>query len=120
VPASVPAARKHAHALTLEWELPDVADDVELAVSELVTNAVHAARKRRQVSRANAAPVRLWIASDLEIILVQVWDGSPDMPVRRHAGPDDERGRGLTLVEHICRVWGTYRKGTGKVVWVVI
>jgi anti-sigma regulatory factor (Ser/Thr protein kinase) len=120
IPASVPSARKHARAVTLEWELSALVDDVELVVSELVTNAVNAALKRLHVASATSDPVRLWIGSDMESILIQVWDSSPEMPVRRQPGPSDERGRGLILAEHICRVWGTYRKGHGKVVWLVL
>jgi hypothetical protein len=121
-PASLPPARMHARTVTLGWGLQTLSENVELAVSELVTNAIEAAlRATWRVSRlGRPVPVRLWLASDLEAVLVQVWDSSPEMPVLRQTTPDDERGRGLLLVGHICRVWGTYRKGTGKVVWVVI
>jgi anti-sigma regulatory factor (Ser/Thr protein kinase) len=119
-PTSVPSARKHARAVTVRWGVQALTDDVELVVSELVTNAVEAALKTWQASKVSPLPVRLWLASDLEAVLVQVWDSSPEMPVRRNAGIDDERGRGLMLVGHLCRAWGTYPKGPGKVVWVVI
>jgi anti-sigma regulatory factor (Ser/Thr protein kinase) len=119
-PTSLPPARKHARTVTADWGLKKLADDVELVVSELVTNAVEATLKTCHVGRANPVPVRLWLASDLEAVLIQVWDSSPDMPVRRRAGMDDERGRGLLLVGDLCRAWGTYRKGIGKAVWVVL
>jgi anti-sigma regulatory factor (Ser/Thr protein kinase) len=89
-------------------------------VSELVTNAVEAAVKARPESRPAPVPVRLWLASDLDAILVRVWDSSPEMPEPSHTGPDDERGRGLVLVAALCRAWGIYGKGSGKVIWVVI
>jgi anti-sigma regulatory factor (Ser/Thr protein kinase) len=94
--------------------------DVELTVSELVTNAIEAALRARPTPMLAPIPVRLWLASDLDAVLVQVWDSSPQMPVRRHPGPNDERGRGLILVADLCRAWGMYWKGGGKIVWVVI
>lgn len=118
--ASVPSARRHARAVTLGWGLRALADDVELTVSELMTNAVEAELRVWSASRAAPVPVRLWLASDLDAILVQVWDSSPQLPVPRDAGPDDERGRGLALVAAICRASGMYWRAGGKVVWVVI
>jgi anti-sigma regulatory factor (Ser/Thr protein kinase) len=119
-PSSLPSARRHAREAALEWGLLTLADDVELVVSELVTNAVEASLRMWQVIGASPVPVRLWLASDRDAILVQVWDSSPELPVPRNAMPDDERGRGLLLVDHLRRAWGTYRKGIGKVVWVVV
>jgi anti-sigma regulatory factor (Ser/Thr protein kinase) len=120
-PISLQAARRHARAVALEWGLRPLSDDVELVVSELVTNAIEAGlRTERRVSRAGLVPVRLWLASDLDAILIQVWDSAPGMPVRRAVRLNGERGRGLLLVGCICRAWGTYRQGAGKVVWAVI
>jgi len=119
-PISVPCARRHARAVALGWGLPALADDVELTVSELTTNAVQAGLKAWPALSAAPVPVRLWLASDLDAILVQVWDSSAEMPALRDAGPDDERGRGLALVASLCRAWGMYRRSGGKVVWVVI
>src|SRR6201988_4978654 len=41
---SVPSARYHARQILLEWRLTELTTDVELLVSELVTNAVAASR----------------------------------------------------------------------------
>lgn len=117
---SVPSARRHAHDVAMQWGLKALADDVELTVSELVTNAVEAAVRTWPAFKRSPAPVRLWLASDLDAILVRVWDSSPEMPIRRDNGLYDERGRGLVLVAALCRAWGMYSKGTGKVIWVVI
>jgi hypothetical protein len=46
--------------------------------------------------------------------------GLAGLPVRRNSGFDDERGRGLMLVDHLAKDWGAYRGETGKVVWVLI
>src|SRR5262249_58411803 len=42
LPSVVACARLHARNVMCEWDLPSVADSVELVVSELVTNAVRA------------------------------------------------------------------------------
>ena len=105
-------------AVALEWGLPALADNIELIVSELVTNASRAAGISR--SDGLTAVVRMWIFSDLRCVLIRVWDSSAQMPVRRDAGLDEEGGRGLMLVEHLCSEWGTYKKADGKVIWVLV
>jgi hypothetical protein len=64
--------------------------------------------------------VRLWLARDQDSVIIRVWDASPHMPVRRDAGPDDEAGRGLLLVDALSTGWGAYQQDDGKVVWVTI
>ena len=50
-----------------------------------------------------------------------MWDGSSEMPAMcRDTGLDSDCGRGLLLVEALSKDWGTYRRGRGKVVWVLI
>jgi hypothetical protein len=60
------------------------------------------------------------MVSDGFSVIVRVWDGTDDMPVRRDAGPDQGRGPGLILVESLGQDWGAYRAETGKVVWVAM
>jgi anti-sigma regulatory factor (Ser/Thr protein kinase) len=103
----------------LEWGLPSLTEDTALVVSELVTNAVRASAYLYSDSLTTPV-VRLWLASDLRCVLVRVWDGNSQMPVRRDAGPDDDGGRGLMLVEYLSSEWGAYLKADGKVVWVVL
>jgi anti-sigma regulatory factor (Ser/Thr protein kinase) len=117
---SVPLARRRVRTVTEQWGLQALRDDVELTVSELVTNAVEAAGRTWPTSRPTPLPVCLWLASDLEAILVQVWDSSPEMPQPRVPRLDEERGRGLLLVAEVSRAWGMYWKAGGKVIWVVI
>jgi hypothetical protein len=62
----------------------------------------------------------LWLSSDLDCVLIRVWDGDRQMPVRQEAGPDEESGRGLMLVEHLSSEWGAYWKADGKVVWALV
>jgi hypothetical protein len=67
-------------------------------------------------------PIRLWLYSDEQSVLVQVWDGDHHMPERRAAAPDDESGRGLLLVETLSAEWGAYvlEGATGKITWALV
>ncbi|WP_051966709.1 ATP-binding SpoIIE family protein phosphatase [Kitasatospora mediocidica] len=99
------ARRLAGHALR-RWGLEELADNTELMVSELVTNAIqHATR-----------PVTLRLVRT-SLLRCEVGDDSPQLPRRRPAGPQDERGRGLHLVAKFAERWGATRLGGGKVVW---
>ncbi len=116
LPGAVPCARHHCRQALWEWQLPGLAEDAELLVSELVTNAVAAAT-------CSASPVRLWLLSDTARVLILVQDDSPHPPVRTQPGADAERGRGLLLVEAITSRWDWYVHqpgGVGKVTWALL
>jgi anti-sigma regulatory factor (Ser/Thr protein kinase) len=119
MPTAVGSARKHARAVALEFGLPALADDIELIVSELVTNAVQASEYLRD-SSSMPPVVRLWLASDLQCMFIRVWDGSDQVPLRQNAESDDDSGRGLMLVDALSSEWGTYSKAKGKVVWAIV
>ena len=115
LPGAVPCARLHARLLTREWGLAALVDDVEILVSELVTNAVHATRALGQ-----AVPVRLWLLADAARVLIIVWDPSPQPPVRAEPSTEAESGRGLLLVEALSHQWGTSATPAGgKTVWAL-
>jgi anti-sigma regulatory factor (Ser/Thr protein kinase) len=120
--ATAPAcARGHVRTVAREWGLAELADTAELLASELVTNAVQATGRLKARADQPAVPVvQLWLTSDGSSLVIHVWDASNDMPVRRHGAPDEERGRGLLLVEQLGKDWGSYRKDGGKVVWVML
>ena len=48
LPTATPCARLHARNIACEWGLHDLADIIELVVSELVTNAVKASTDQDQ------------------------------------------------------------------------
>jgi anti-sigma regulatory factor (Ser/Thr protein kinase) len=127
LPTAVASARAHARALIGDWGMADVAEDVELVVSELVTNAVVASTEvdgRPNYAYAGGGlPVvhlRLW--SDHVHIVIEVWDQSPRVPEATRPEPDAESGRGLLLVEALCERWGWEHvpEWPGKVVWTEI
>jgi anti-sigma regulatory factor (Ser/Thr protein kinase) len=119
LPTCVGCARKHARAVTLEFGLPELADTIELVVSELLTNSVRASNSSPDAGLTTPV-VRLWLASDLQCVLIRVWDSSSQMPVQKYPGPDDDSGRGLMLVTALASEWGAYPSANGKEVWVII
>lgn len=88
------------------WDLTELADVFELVVSELVGNAL----------RYGNGPGRLRLLRG-ERLVVEVSDTGPDLPQIQHADLGDEGGRGLQLINMLCRRWGSSRTVTGKVVW---
>ena len=119
---ATPCARLHTRAVLIEWGLNDLAEAAELIVSELVTNAVRAStgpdgRPRYDGSGLPVVVVRL--GTDHTRVLIEVWDVIAGAPVTGQAGPDDESGRGLVLVEAVCERWSweTVPGWPGKVVW---
>jgi anti-sigma regulatory factor (Ser/Thr protein kinase) len=121
IPMAPSCARRHVRAVAHEWDLAELADMAELVTSELVTNALQASDRLRIGASPPIVPVvKIWLASDRTSLVIHVWDGSAEMPVRQDGPPDQESGRGLMLVENLAKDWGTYRKGAGKVVWALI
>jgi len=59
------------------------------------------------------------LGTDHTRVLIEVWDVIAGAPVTGQAGPDDESGRGLVLVEAVCERWSweTVPGWPGKVVW---
>lgn len=88
----------------------DLIDAAQLAVSEIVTNAlVHA-----------GTPMRLRILRADKGFRVELLDGSSRMPHQRGFGAAAPTGRGLHLVEQLVTRWGAHRLEDGKVVWFEI
>ena len=117
LPTAPGCGRAWTRQILWEWGLSALQESTELLVSELVTNAVQAAR-----AATGATPVRLWLLSDTVRVVILVWDASPEPPVRMSSGDDAETGRGLLLVEAISDQWGSYpvRDEGGKVVWALV
>jgi anti-sigma regulatory factor (Ser/Thr protein kinase) len=127
LPTAVPCARLHVKHVLREWQMSQLADPVELVVAELVTNAMQASAGLTGSEFAGRwspglPPVRLWLASDGQHAVIQVWDASERQPVREAVPLDAETGRGLMLVESLSDEWGSYtpEASSGKVVWAVI
>lgn len=111
---SVPRARRLTHDRLLGWAVCDETRDLAaLVVSELVTNAVvHTA------SRHIVCELRDDHAADLLRIAVIDEGCGPDRLAPHPARDGDEdHGRGLLLVQALCRSWGAQEAGLGLEVW---
>jgi len=114
--SAVPSARLHARQIAWEWGLSTLSENIELLVSELMTNGIVAARSMQPIF-----PVRLWLLSDNTRVLVLVWDANPYLPAPAQADEYAESGRGLLLVQALSQRWGSYPTPQmgGKVVWAL-
>lgn len=105
-PASVGRARRWLSAQLEEWGLEDLDYDLNVVMSELVTNSVLHARTPITLRVIRGASVRL-----------EIEDTSPVMPSLRTHGATNTTGRGLHLVSALAASWGCSPLPGGKVVW---
>jgi anti-sigma regulatory factor (Ser/Thr protein kinase) len=106
-PYVVSAARRHAVDVGRDFLDERRCEDLALAVSELVTNAI----------RHGGDPVTLEVVPDGDGVRVEVTDGSPDLRPGREPAPLETGRRGLWLVDAVCRSWGWHPVDGGKCVW---
>ena len=114
-PRGVHDARRWAVEACREVDRSDLAECAELAVSELIGNAI----------LHGEPPVRMRMRGTPEHPRIEVSDGSrrpPVLPEARHRIDDDPLitfGRGLDIVARCATAWGADIDKTGKVVWFV-
>jgi len=94
------------------WGMDDLSDSATLALTELVANVVRHVPDRRAIVLLLRQP---------HGVRVEVTDTEPRGPEFSTA-VDEERGRGLLIVEAVTDRWGWYRTPThpthtGKTVW---
>lgn len=107
VPGAAPTARAAVRALLAGSDLAARLDDAELAVSELVTNAVLHGR----------APITVVLRLSDGTLRVAVADGSPVSPSFSMLDPTAVTGRGLMLISATADTWGVDPLPGGKSVW---
>lgn len=115
-------ARAWARAVLAAWKLDVQTENAELIVSELVTNALRASTDTdgHALYQGRGKPViHVRMLAGGERLVIEVWDTIPEAPAAKCAGPDDEGGRGLQLVETISDKWDwtTAEGWPGKCVW---
>lgn len=101
--------RRLGRAKLRHWGLGTFADSVGLLLTELVTNALRHGEGPEVGVRLYRTGSHIWI---------EVTDGSPKRPVLRAAGPNDENGRGLYLVDGIADAWGV--SDDGALTWCTL
>lgn len=140
-PHSAATARGFLRRRFAEWELVPLLDDAEVALTELVTNALRHAH----------TPLEVSLSSENAMVEIAVCDGSPVFPTLRPERkdldseiaevlaeeqtlgavlPDDDPrlaiggagpltgGRGLLIVQAIAAQWGASPLRDGKAVWI--
>lgn len=110
-PGSVAQARRLAQARLTGWSVcADTCESAALVISELVTNAI--------VHTASSHVVcELHDHDDVVRIAVRDEGCAPGEPRPSPQRPDEEHGRGLFLVDALCRAWGAQEHGPGLLVW---
>ncbi|MEV7089771.1 ATP-binding protein [Streptomyces sp. NPDC093085] len=108
----VPAVRARVRETLEKWGYEQLAPDVELVASELVTNAV-------RHCRVSFAEVEVTVLLDWGDVVLEVSD--PDrvrVPrIREDCPGEQEGGLGLLLVAGLADSWGCRELAYGKCVW---
>jgi anti-sigma regulatory factor (Ser/Thr protein kinase) len=122
VATAVPVARAFVRQTLDHWKLDKHTDDAALVMTELVTNAVEATGipdpkyPAWQVTAEHVIGVQLRAVDD--VLHIEVWDRSTELPSKKSPDTQAEGGRGLHLIEALVERWNTYRPPAGgKVVW---
>jgi GAF domain-containing protein/anti-sigma regulatory factor (Ser/Thr protein kinase) len=108
----VRTARVFVHDHLGSWGLQDLADTLELIVSEIVTNAL--------VHAGSDVDVRLRAFPDHVRLEVRDWDSNPPIPsplaLAEEENAEAEHGRGMLIVETLAEEWISSPNGRGKTV----
>ncbi|MER5614286.1 ATP-binding protein [Streptomyces sp. NPDC002215] len=109
-PEEVAALRRVVRSHLRLWGLSDVADAAEICVSELVANVI------RHVGAGT--PSTLVVEMNGTRLRVALRDpGTRALPTLLSAGPDDESGRGLAMLDAVSERWGVIPGAESKLVW---
>jgi anti-sigma regulatory factor (Ser/Thr protein kinase) len=107
-PQDLAAARRAVAAVVTRCRADVDVTEVMLLADELVSNAM------RHTGRAS----EIAISGSADSLRVEVIDPSPALPAPSRAGPRQDRGRGLLIVEQLASTWGAEALPTGgKAVW---
>ncbi|MEU3615995.1 ATP-binding protein [Streptomyces sp. NPDC006872] len=92
------------------WGLPEVVDDAQLCVTELVSNVI--------AHVGTGTPTTLAVSMNGAHLRIEIQD--PDtraLPTLLQSGVDSEGGRGMALVDATAVRWGVELHGNRKVTW---
>jgi anti-anti-sigma regulatory factor/anti-sigma regulatory factor (Ser/Thr protein kinase) len=118
-PSAPRLARQFASETCSQWRLVTEAEDVELVVGELVTNAVTHA-KTDLIVRLERSPDRLMVAVRDAAVdsFPSWWRGEDETAPTREGEPGPSWGHGLTIVRALAETAGVHAdRAGGKVVW---
>ncbi len=101
------AARAEASRAADDLQIEPLTDELQLVVSELVTNAI----------RYADPPVDVEIEAGADAVTVAVCDGSPGRPRAKSPDLDAEGGRGLLMIDLLAADTGIRPQPPGKTIW---
>ncbi len=108
-PTALRQVRAFTRTVLAAWDLPS--DETVLIINELATNAILYARSDFVVS----------LRRRRDLLIIEVADKSPEVPVAKGPGNSGIGGRGLTILEALSRAWGFHADlNGGKVVWAEV
>jgi anti-sigma regulatory factor (Ser/Thr protein kinase) len=115
-PRAAAQARRWVVGVCVEIGRGDLRENAELAMSEVVTNAILHGKE----------PITVRLRGTRDHPRVEVRDASPEPPERAADDPAQDFlddlptfGRGLAIVACFTEAWGAERDGDGKLVWFV-
>lgn len=118
--SAVPLGRRLVAEVGRRWRIPSTAaEDHQLVLSELLTNAINATRSFNQEHGIrDPGRVKFKLRWRFPCLITAVWDINPLIPVRRAPSLMATNGRGLDIIEYFCERWNALpcREG-GKLVW---
>jgi hypothetical protein len=120
-------ARQQLAANLEKWSLPQLGISAPLVLSEIVTNALAATKAvfaAYTLSGGMGAvpPVTVWLYGWPSAVAMLAWDASCSPPEPQCAGPGDESGRGLAIIDLMSADWGYYFPAGigGKITWAIV
>jgi len=122
VPTAVRLARLFVRQRLSLWGLNRLINDAELVLSELVTNATIATGttnpRPRWSELQNLAVITIRLVITADSLVIEVCDRDLSPPVLKQPEQADEAGRGLLIVDALCRRWDYFfPESGGKAVW---
>jgi anti-sigma regulatory factor (Ser/Thr protein kinase) len=113
---SVAQARRFVHETLASYD-QRIRDDAELLVSELVTNSVRYSDSARHPDGTITLTLREPVHGILRVAVTDAGSSNSEPRPRHDGNLDDERGRGLLLVESIAATWGWHETGINRTTW---
>ncbi|WP_067466142.1 ATP-binding protein [Actinomadura macra] len=111
---AVAEVRRFVRLVTGQWDMDDFAPC--LVASELVTNAL------RYASAPDDNVILRLIRTEDGVLWMEVQDATYDLPHIQATHVNSEAGRGLLIVDQLCRYWGVrpLAGNIGKIVFAVL
>ncbi|MEU6243030.1 ATP-binding protein [Streptomyces sp. NPDC047024] len=115
-----PTSARHARTFVREYvrchvpyASPEYIDNVVLVTCELVTNSI-------RYGTEPGDSLRVSLDASALRTMIEVQDPVRRRPRARPESSERERGRGLVVLDALCRAWGVEERPFGKAVWAEV